>query len=311
VPPPPMIMWTVPLLVSTTSVRESVTSPGCGESVRNQMRRFFQFSALAMSVALAPLMLALPTTALADDNANNNEPTIVLVHGAWAGPSSWDSVVRRLRDDGFRTVTPTLGLTSLPGDVATVSAVLNQIHGKKTLVAHSYGGAVISGASYGRSDVSALVYSAAFVPDADDSLLSLGTGFKPSGVIAHLVWTGAPFAPGSLALIDPVFFPQFFAQDLPAAQAVALDAAQRPIAFIPEFMTPSGPVGWHNIPSWYQVSGADRMIDPAAERLMASRAGAATVELPPASHVGGINLFSKQFAPLIEHAVEATAVNEQ
>jgi pimeloyl-ACP methyl ester carboxylesterase len=111
-------------------------------------------------------MLAIAPAALADGNQNNDEPTIVLVHGAWAGPSSWDGVVGRLRDDGFRTVTPTLGLTSLAGDVASVDAVLNQMPGKKILVGHSYGGAVISGASYGRSDVAALVYSAAFVPDA-------------------------------------------------------------------------------------------------------------------------------------------------
>jgi pimeloyl-ACP methyl ester carboxylesterase len=224
------------------------------------MRLSFKFSALAVAFAL--LVPAIPITAFAANNQNDDQPTIVLVHGAWAGPSSWDSVVRRPRDDGFRTVAPTLGLTSLAGDVATVDAVLNQTPGKKILVAHSYGGAVISGASYGRSDVSALVYSAAFVPDAGDTLLSLGTGFTPSGVAAHLVWTGTPFAPGSLAAIDPAFFPQFFAQDLPAAQAAALNAAQRPIAFIPVFVTPSGPVGWHKIPSWYQVSGADRMIDP-------------------------------------------------
>jgi pimeloyl-ACP methyl ester carboxylesterase len=273
------------------------------------MRLPFQF--LARAVAVALLVLAIPMTALADDNPNNDEPTIVLVHGAWAGPSSWDSVVRRLRDEGFRTVTPTLGLTSLAADVASIDAMLNQIRGKKILVGHSHGGAVISGASSGRSDVSALVYSAAFVPDAGDSLLSLGTGFTPSGVIPHLVWTGTPFAFGSLALIDPAFFAQFFAQDLPAAQAAALDAAQRPIAFVPVFVTPSGPVGWHRIPSWYQVSGADRMIDPAQERFMAARAGATTVEFPTASHVGGITLHAKQFTQLIERAVEATAERER
>jgi pimeloyl-ACP methyl ester carboxylesterase len=100
--------------------------------------------------------------------------------------------------EGVRAA-PTLGLTSLAADVASIDAVLNQIHGKKILVGHSYGAAVISGASSGRSDVSALVYSAA----------------------------GPPFAPGSLASIDPAFFPQFFAQDLPAPQVAALDAAQR------------------------------------------------------------------------------------
>jgi len=114
-----------------------------------------------------------------------------------------------------------------------------------------------------------------------------------------------------LALIDPAFFRQFFAQDLPAARAAALDAAQRPIAFVPVFVTPSGPVGWHRIPSWYQVSGADRMIDPAEERFMAARAGASTIEFPTASHVGGITLHANQFARLIEGAVEATAEREQ
>ena len=247
------------------------------------MRLSFKFS--LMAVAVAVLLVAIPMTTLANDNQNNDEPTIVLVHGAWAGPSSWDSIVRRLRDDGFRTLTPTLGLTSLPGDVATVDAVLNQTPGKKILVGHSYGGAVISGASADRSDVPALVYSAAFVPDAGDSLLSLGTGFTPSGVIPHLVWMGTPFAFGSLASIDPAFFPQFFAL--------------------------SGPVGWHKIPSWYQVSGADRMIDPAEERFMAKRAGATTIEFPTASHVGGITVYSKQFTQVIERAVETTAENEQ
>jgi pimeloyl-ACP methyl ester carboxylesterase len=184
------------------------------------MRLPFRFAALAVAVGL--FTLALPLTAAAGDRQHDDEPTIVLVHGAWAGPSSWGSVVHRLRDEDFRTVTPTLGLTSLAGDVATVNAVLNQIPGKKILVGHSYGGAVISGASSGRSDVLALVYSAAFVPDAGDSLLSLGAGFTPSGVIPHLVWTGTPFAFGSLALIDPAFFAQFFAQDLPAAQAATL-----------------------------------------------------------------------------------------
>src|SRR5712692_8084360 len=139
------------------------------------MKVYLKLSSLLVTIAL--FLLAIPLIALAGGDPNSDRPTIVLVHGAWAGPSSWDSVLRRLNDEGFRTVTPTLGLTSLPGDVASVDAVLNQIPGRKVLVGHSYGGAVISAASYGRSDVSALVYSAAFVPDAGDTLSSLGTGF--------------------------------------------------------------------------------------------------------------------------------------
>ena len=268
----------------------------------------FSIRTLAILGTLVALLSVNAGPALAD--SGNGQPTVVLVHGAWAGPSSWDTVVRRLNEEGFRTATPTLGLTSLSEDAAIVTATLNQIRGKKILVAHSYGGAVISIASAARTDVAALVYSAAFVPDKGDSLLSLGAGFTPSGVIAHLLWSGAPFAPGSLASIDPVYFPQFFAQDLPASQAAALNAAQRPIAFNPVFFTPAGPVGWHQIPCWYQVSGADRMIDPAEERFMGGRACATVVEYPT-SHVGGITLFAGQFASLIERAVEATIENQQ
>lgn len=262
-----------------------------------------------LSLLSVCLMTGPADSAFAGDGGG--EPTIVLVHGAWAGPSSWDSVVSLLHEEGYRTVTPTLGLTSLANDVATVRAALDQIPGKKILVGHSYGGAVISNASFGRGDVAALVFSAAFVPDQGDSLASLGTGFTPSDVVNHLLWSGAPFAPGSLATIDPAFFGQLFAQDLPPAQASSLAASQRPIAFIPVFVTPSGPVGWHQIRSWYQVSGADRMIDPAEERFMASRAGATVVEYPTASHVGGITLHAKQFTQLITSAAEATVENQQ
>src|SRR5258708_186686 len=205
------------------------------------MNFYFKLSSLVLTVAL--LMLAIPLIAFAGGNQSGDQPTIVFVHGAWAGPSSWDSVVRRLNDGGFRTVTPTLGLASLPGDVATVDAVLNQIPGKKVLVGHSYGGAVISGASYGRSDVSALVFSAAFIPDAGDTLQGLGTGFTQSGVIAHLVWTGAPFGFGSLAGIDPAYFPDVFAHDLPPRIADRPDCYLPATHFVPGFLTRAGHAG--------------------------------------------------------------------
>jgi pimeloyl-ACP methyl ester carboxylesterase len=263
---------------------------------------------VAAILVLAGLVLFILPARAAAAQGGDQQPTIVLVHGAWAGPSSWDNVVRLLNDDGYRTVTPTLGLTSLAADVATVTNVLDGIPGKKILVGHSYGGAVISDASAGRSDVAGLVFSAAFVPDQGDSLLSLGTGFAQSGVTSHLLWDPptAPFAPGSLASIDPAFFQQFFAQDLSTKQAATLAANQRPIAFIPVFVTPSGPVGWHQIPCWYQVSGADRMIDPAQEQFMGHRACQTVVTYPTASHVGGITLHAEQFTGLIEQAADST-----
>lgn len=265
---------------------------------------------LILIAAAVLVVLSFPWVPASADE-NQDQPTIVLVHGAWAGPSSWNDVVRDLHDDGYSTVTPRLGLMSLSADVATVQATLDRIPGKKILVAHSYGGAVISNAAYGRSDVLGLVFAAAFVPDHGDTLASLGTGFKASDVVNHLVWSGTPFGMGVPSIIDPAFFPQFFAQDVSSRRATALNAAQQPTAFVPIFVTPSGQVAWHTLPSWYAVSGADRMIDPAEERFMAQRAHATTIEVPTASHVGGITVHAGRFTELIEQAVEATTSDSQ
>jgi pimeloyl-ACP methyl ester carboxylesterase len=260
---------------------------------------------LVMVAATAGLLVQLaPAATMATTTRAAAKPTIVLVHGAWAGPSSWKKVAGELNADGYRTVTPRLHLMSVADDVATVRAALDDIRGKKVLVAHSYGGFVISSAAAGRSDVLGLVYSAAFVPDRGDSVQSLGTGFLPSGAFNHLAFLGEPFA--SPCYIEPPFFRRFFAQDLPAKRAALLNAKQQPINF-PIVGTHSGPVAWHRLPSWYAVSGHDGIIDPAEERWMAKRAGSTTVEYATASHVGGITRFAGRFTNLIERAVHATA----
>ena len=231
------------------------------------------------------------------------KPTIVLLHGAWAGPSGWDEVEAGLHKDGYATVTPTLGLASLDGDVATVRAKLDEIPGKKILVGHSYGGAVISNAAYGRPDVLGLVYTAAFVPDEGESLLDLGEGYQPPAALPHLIFSGPPFA--SPSLIDSAYFREDFAQDLSPKPAATLSAQQRPTDFS-IFVTPSGPVAWHSLPSWYAVSGADRRIDPAMQRAMAQRIGATTAEFDDASHAGGYTHYSTRFVRLIEQAALVT-----
>jgi pimeloyl-ACP methyl ester carboxylesterase len=255
-------------------------------------------------IGAALLMLALVPALLGQSvAARDTRPTIVLVHGAWAGPAGWDQVVRRLRDDDYRTAAPTLGLQTLDADVATVRATLDGIKGKKILVGHSYGGAVISNAAAGRTDVLGLVYTAAFVPDQGRSILDLGAGYQPPAALPHLMFSGTPFA--SPCTINPAYFPQDFAQDLPAKQAAILNAQQRPFNF-PIFSTPSGPVAWHTLPSWYAVSGADRMIDPALQQAEAMRIGATTITFADASHAGGFTVHAERFTGLIERAAEAT-----
>jgi len=236
--------------------------------------------------------------------ANGARPTIVLVHGAWASPPGWDMVVAGLQKDGFTTVTPALGLLSIADDVAIVRAALDGIAGPKILVGHSYGGFVISNAAYGRSDVLGLVFTAAFVPDQGDSIFSLGTGFRTSEAFSHLIWTGIPG--DSPAYIDSAFFPQFFCQDLNPNLEATLNSEQIPLNFSIAG-TPSGPVAWHTLPSWYAVSGKDLMIDPAEEQFMAQRAGATTIVFPAASHAGGLTHYATRFVKLIEQAVQETA----
>lgn len=283
----------------------STLTPRKQDMTRRTNRRGRSRRAIRIVAALLLALTLFPATALAqNDNDRVSGPTIVLIHGAWAGPAGWDRVVGELRDEGYRTATPTLGLMSLDADVATVRATLDGITGRKILVGHSYGGAVISNAAAGRADVLGLVYTAAFVPDQGQSILALGTGYQPPAALPHLIFSGAPFA--SPCAIDPAFFPEDFAQDLGPKQAATLNAQQRPFNF-PVFGTPSGPVAWHTLPTWYAVSGADRMIDPALQRAMAKRIGATTIEFDGASHAGGFARHAPRFVALIERAVEATA----
>ncbi|HEX5164926.1 MAG TPA: alpha/beta hydrolase, partial [Thermomicrobiales bacterium] len=222
----------------------------------------------------------------------------------WADPSSWQQVVDQLHRDGFQTVTPRLDLLSVEGDVSIVRAALDATPGEKILVAHSYGGFVASNASAGRSDIRALVYTAAFAPEQGETALGLFEGYEPSAALDHLVFTGEPW--NSPAYLDPAFFHEIFCADVSDAEAAVMNAAQQP-THPALLVTPSGPVGWHDLPLYYAVSGQDRIIDPNLERFMAARSGATTIEFKKASHTGGFTAHAHQFTNLIERAVRETS----
>jgi pimeloyl-ACP methyl ester carboxylesterase len=263
------------------------------------------FLLLAIAISALLLLATVPrTTARAGAVESAAAPTIVFVHGAWADETGWNDVVARLQKDGYRTAAPRLGVIDPSADIATVRATLDGIAGPKILVGHSYGGFVVTNAASGRTDVQALVYTAAFTPDEGDTLQSLGVGYAPPAAFEHFIWTGEPFA--SLAYIDPVWFRHDFAQDLNPKAAAQMSDHQQPIA-LPILTTPSGPAAWHSIPSWFAISGADRMIDPALQRAEASRIGATTVVFDDASHAGGFTHYAARFTKLIEAAAAATA----
>ncbi|HEX6533558.1 MAG TPA: alpha/beta hydrolase [Gemmatimonadaceae bacterium] len=212
---------------------------------------------------------------------DGERPTIVLVHGAWADGSSWEGVIRPLQQAGYHVIAVQNPLTSFADDVATTQRVIDAQPGPVVVVAHSYGGAVITAAA-GRPNVRALVYIAGFAPDAREPFQALLSRFGDSDVIAALV----PDAAGAL-YIDTTKFHEVFCADLPAEQANVLAATQKPLAgsiFGASIDTPA----WKTIPSWYLVTQEDRVIKPELQRFMTQRMGARASEIR-SSHVAYIS----------------------
>lgn len=206
-------------------------------------------------------------------------PAIVLVHGAFADGSSWQAVIPILQRDGYRVTAVQNPLHSLGYDVRTTRRVLDAEPGPVVLVGHSYGGAVITAAAAGRPNVRALVYVAAYAPDAGETLAGLNARFAPPPLSSALV----PGADGCFLTIDRARFHDVFCADLPAERAAVLAATQQPVARDAFGQAVEAPA-WKHVPSWYVLARQDRAISPELQGFMAERAGAYTTELD-ASHV--------------------------
>ena len=234
-------------------------------------------------------------------------PTVVLIHGAFADASGWGGVITRLAAAGYTSYAPANPLRSVSGDAAYVRSFLSTIEGDVVLVGHSYGGAVITNAAVGADNVKALVYIAAFALDEGESA-GAGTDLGSDGPPPDLtqVVDIRPFPDAGEgngdAYLKVEIFPQAFCQDLPAELAAVMAAAQRPAA-LATLVEPSGPPAWKTVPSWYLVASEDRVIPPAAERVMAARAGATVVEID-SSHVAMIS-HPDEVTALIRQAIDA------
>ncbi len=224
----------------------------------------------------------------------DSKTSIVLVHGAFADGSSWNKVIPLLEAEGFTVTAVQNPLKSLSEDVATTKRVLDAQKGDVVLVGHSYGGAVITEAAAGNSKVKALVYVAAFAPDAGETLGALGERFPAAPLGTAVVPDSAGFL-----YIDRAKVADVFANDLPKEEAALLAATQKPLAAA-IFGEPLKAAAWKSIPSWYVVSTQDKAINPDLERFMAKRMGAKIKEIK-ASHVSFISNPS-EIARVIESA---------
>ena len=196
------------------------------------------------------------------------KPTVVLVNGAWANNASWSGVIERLQAEGYTVDAPPNPLQSLSGDAATIADFLKTITGPIVLVGHSYGGAVITNAATGNSNVKALVYVDAFAPAKGESALGLDS-IKPGSALGAgpaKVFNFVPF-PGAkkgdaLLYVKPAVFEQAFANGLPAKEGGVLAATQGPAVYS-ALTAPSGTPAWKTIPSWYVLGTIDKAIPPA------------------------------------------------
>ena len=207
------------------------------------------------------------------DQTNHTKPAVVLVHGAWADASCWNSVIAQLHDAGYTVYAPPNPLRSLAADAATIATFVKAIPGPVILVGHSYGGAVISVASPSNPNVNALVYVDGFAPDEGESCASILASSPPPPAD---LFTPVPFATGGDAdlYLTPKYYGAVFASDVPAAKASLMAVTQRPLtAGALNEKAPSAE-GWKTIPSWYVVGDNDLIIPPAVQLMMAQRAKA-------------------------------------
>jgi pimeloyl-ACP methyl ester carboxylesterase len=231
-------------------------------------------------------------------NRNAAKPTIVLVHGAFADATGWQHVIPLLERDGYTVIAVQNSLASLAGDVETTKRVIDAQKGPVVAVGHSYGGAVITGAAAGNANVKALVYIAAFAPEAGEPIGAFGEKY-PSELGTALRPDAAGFV-----YIDRAQFRDLFAKDVSATEASVMAATQKPVNGS-AFGASVEQAAWKTIPSWYLVAQEDRAINPDLERFYAKRMGAKTTEIK-SSHVPFVS-HPEEVVRLIQQAASAVS----
>ena len=216
-------------------------------------------------------------------------PTVVLVHGAFADASGYAGIIRILQSQDIEVRAPWNPLRGLASDADAISRYVSSIDGPVVLVGHSYGGAVISQAAPGMPDVKGLVFLSAFALDSGESCASVQEPFPASLGATTSVPTSydAPGAAGGPDLFIRISdFHETFCADLPTEVAGPMAVSQRPLSAA-AITEPATLVGWKDLPTWYMVSEHDNAIPPEAERFMAKRMDAVTESID-GSHAGFI-----------------------
>ena len=230
---------------------------------------------------------------------------IVLVHGAFADATSWSKVIPLLESDGYSVVAVQNPLISFSQEVAAVKRMIALQDGPVLLVAHSWGGAVITQAG-DDPKVVGLVYISAYAPDAGQSANEQSSRYG---------WTEGQkqiqIAEDGFATLSKIGMFEDVANGLSEVEKRLAFAVQGQ-SYGPMFSEKLTIAAWKRKPTWALISDQDRMLPPAMEQMMAQRMGAEALVLS-ACHMVILELpekvagFINQAANKLVGAIQATA----
>jgi pimeloyl-ACP methyl ester carboxylesterase len=239
---------------------------------------------------------------------SSSSPIVVLVHGAFADAGSWAGVVAELESADVAAVAPPNLLRGIGPDAAYLTSFVEQLGRPAILVGHSYAGAVITQTGADADNAVGLVFVAAFAPEAGETLAGINARYPDVPLNAALRTFSFPkgaTSPATDAYIDRQLFHGAFCADVPADRAHVMALTQRPVSLDAFTTEVTGTPAWKNLPSWAVVATSDHAIHPDAERDMAKRAGAETVEIN-GSHAVAVSQ-PAAVADVILRAVKGTA----
>jgi pimeloyl-ACP methyl ester carboxylesterase len=192
---------------------------------------------------------------------------VVLVHGGWHGAWCWDAVADHLQRRRITVNAVNLPLDGFPSDVQTVRSAIQAAGPVCVVLGHSYGGLVMSEAAAELSNISRLIYLAAFMTRPQEDWFSIMAGSRlPDALIFDESGTR----------VDPSKAGAIFYGDSPpdvVANAVSRLRPMRNTKREHEAASPIGPA-WRSIPSTYVVCTNDCALPPESQRTMAARADA-------------------------------------
>ena len=232
------------------------------------------------------------------------DPTIVLVHGAFADASSFRPLYDELLGEDVTIIAPPNPLRGLTGgDGEYLKGVIGEVDGPVLLVGHSYGGSVITAA--GTADnVVGLVYISGFAPDEGENLTDLQSKFPAPGIIPYIVQHELADG-GNEFTLAPEGFHESFCADIPADDAAFYAISQRPLAGV-ALSESAGTPAWRSRPVWGILGTADRCIDPGVHRFSYDRMGATVTEIDGGSHVIMVS-HPKEVAEVVRTAARTCA----